>query len=66
MQITVNGEKAQMVQGQSVEDVLKNKDLLGKRMAVEYNGRILPRSLYEQTVLCEGDELEIVMAVGGG
>ena len=66
MQITVNGEKVQMVQGQSVEDILKNKDLLGKRMAVEYNGCILPRSLYEQTMLSEGDELEIVMAVGGG
>jgi sulfur carrier protein len=38
----------------------------GKRLAVERNGVIVPRSQHENTVLCNGDKLEIVIAVGGG
>jgi len=37
-----------------------------ERIAVEYNGSIVPRSLYDQTVLTDEDKLEIVQFVGGG
>ncbi|MDR2364898.1 MAG: sulfur carrier protein ThiS [Zoogloeaceae bacterium] len=38
----------------------------GKRVAVEKNGDIVPRSQYANTLLASGDALEIVVAVGGG
>ena len=38
----------------------------GKRIAVERNGEIVPRSAYAQTMIVPGDRLEIVVAVGGG
>ncbi len=40
--------------------------LTGKHIAVERNGEIVPRASHAQTVLCAGDRLEIVVAVGGG
>ncbi len=41
-------------------------ELSGKRIAVEKNGEIVPRSRYADTALADGDTLEIVVAVGGG
>ena len=40
--------------------------LTGKRVAVERNGEIVPRSQYSLVDLLDGDQLEIVVAVGGG
>lgn len=40
--------------------------LEGKRLAIERNGEIIPRSLFTETSLSAGDKLEIVGAVGGG
>ena len=44
----------------------RNLGLTGKRIAVERNGEIVPRSHYAETQLARGDRLEIVGAVGGG
>jgi sulfur carrier protein len=41
-------------------------ELVGKRLAIERNGEIVPRSQFEATQLADGDKLEIVGAVGGG
>ncbi|MES2500366.1 MAG: sulfur carrier protein ThiS [Pseudomonadota bacterium] len=41
-------------------------DLAGKRLAIEKNGKIVPRSQFADVLLQEGDKLEIVGAVGGG
>jgi len=41
-------------------------NLTGKRLAVEKNGEIVPRSLFLETKLRDGDKLEIIGAVGGG
>jgi sulfur carrier protein len=40
--------------------------LLGKRVAVERNGEIVPKSCHAETTLHDGDRIEIVVAVGGG
>lgn len=40
--------------------------LVGKRLAIERNGEIVPRSQFSETLLANGDVLEIVGAVGGG
>jgi len=49
-----------------VEHLLETLALSGKRVAVEKNGEIVPRSRYPSTRLSDGDALEIVVAVGGG
>lgn len=64
--ITVNGEVRQIPAGQSVAGLIDVLGHSGRRIAVERNGEIVPRSEHPNTVLDAGDRLEIVVAVGGG
>ena len=64
--ITVNGAARPFDRGMSVADLVRDLALEGKRIAVELNGEIVPRSRYAETRLAAGDRLEIVGAVGGG
>ncbi len=64
--VTVNGNSRQLHQGVTVAQLLAQLDTAGKRVAVERNGEIVPRSLHASTALAGGDQLEIVVAVGGG
>lgn len=66
VQLTVNGKAHPWQQGGSVADLLAELSLSGKRIAVERNGEIVPRSQHSSTTLAHGDTLEIVVAVGGG
>ena len=50
----------------SLTELIASLDLTNNRVAIERNGAIVPRSQHEQTLLTEGDTLEIVVAVGGG
>jgi len=61
----VNGEFEQ-IEPQSLESYLTDKLLLGRRIAVERNGDIVPRSQFTNVVIEDGDVLEIVHAIGGG
>lgn len=47
-------------------DLVERLELNGKRIAVERNGEIVPRSQFGAVSLADGDALEIVIAVGGG
>lgn len=49
-----------------VADLVRELALEGKRVAVEQNGQIVPRSRHAETALCAGDRIEVVGAVGGG
>jgi sulfur carrier protein len=64
--LTVNGEPLDVVPGTTVAALLTTMDAVGKRVAVERNGEIVPRSQHGSAVLQPGDRLEIVIAVGGG
>jgi sulfur carrier protein len=64
--ISVNGAARAIASGRTVADLVRDLALEGKRIAVELNGEIVPRSRYEATRLSAGDRLEIVGAVGGG
>jgi len=66
IQLSVNGEARAVEPGASVAQLLERLELAGKRVAVERNGEIVPRSRFGETHLLEGDRLEIVVAVGGG
>jgi sulfur carrier protein len=50
----------------TVAQLLDQMTLQGKRIAVERNGEIVPRSRFDQPLLENGDRIEIVVAVGGG
>jgi sulfur carrier protein len=64
--ITVNGEARQVPAGASVADLLVQIGLDTRKVAVERNLEIVPRSGYAATALAEGDALEIVHFIGGG
>ena len=66
IQLSVNGEVQRFEPGANVARLLEALELSGKRVAVEKNGEIVPRSRYAQTRLADGDALEIVVALGGG
>jgi sulfur carrier protein len=66
MQLSVNGQVRHVEPGANVARLLEALELSGKRVAVEKNGQIVPRSQYPSARLAEGDALEIVVAVGGG
>lgn len=66
MQIEVNGESRTLAQPTSLADLLEQAGLAQKRVAIELNGEIVPRSLHATRALKEGDRIEIVHALGGG
>jgi len=66
MNVIINGEPQQLPAPQTVATLLEARGLAGKRLAVERNGEIVPRSRHAETTLANGDQIEIVIAVGGG
>ena len=66
IRITVNGSTRALERSLDVAALLATLQLTGKKVAVERNGEIVPRSAHGSTMLLDGDQLEIVVAVGGG
>ncbi|MFZ2289782.1 MAG: sulfur carrier protein ThiS [Halopseudomonas yangmingensis] len=66
MQILLNGQPHNLSQPMTLAELLEQLGLAGKRLAVEHNLEIVPRSRYAELQLSEGDRLEIVHAIGGG
>ena len=66
IRVTVNGTAHRLEQPLEISALLARLELSGKKVAVERNGEIVPKSAHAQTLLADGDQLEIVVAVGGG
>jgi len=66
IQVTVNGAAHRFEQPLNLISILEKLEMKGKKVAVERNGEIVPRSLHQKTLVLDGDQLEIVVAVGGG
>ena len=64
--VTVNGTAHRLEQALSCQQLLERLSLAGKRVALERNGEIVPRSQHSTEALADGDKVEIVVAVGGG
>lgn len=64
--INVNGEERRFDQALTCAELLARLELAGKRVALERNGEIVPRSRFLEQRLDDGDRIEIVVAVGGG
>jgi sulfur carrier protein len=66
MELLINGESRQFALPLTVAELVVALNHAGKRIAVERNGEIVPRGRHGETVLADGDRIEIVVAVGGG
>ena len=66
MEIIVNGEPKTVPDGYTAEQLVQSMALTGRRIAMEVNQEIVPRSTYPQHIFQSGDAIEIVHAVGGG
>ncbi|MBS0326932.1 MAG: sulfur carrier protein ThiS [Proteobacteria bacterium] len=65
--LTINGKTAEIpAEAHTLADLVVALGLSGKRIAIERNGEVVPRSLHAATPLVRGDRIEIVGAVGGG
>lgn len=66
MQIIINGNPTQVPEGTDMAGLLERLDLAGRRLAVEVNEELVPRSRFGEHRLADGDRVEIIHAVGGG
>ncbi|MBQ0831720.1 sulfur carrier protein ThiS [Marinobacter sp.] len=66
MQVQVNGEAIELPAGATVAALVEKMALTGKRLAVEVNEDIVPRSQHAEFALNNGDRVEVVHAIGGG
>jgi len=66
MQVQVNGETMDLQEGTTVAALVEKMALTGKRLAVEVNEDIVPRSQHTELALNNGDRVEVVHAIGGG
>lgn len=66
IQLTLNGEPYAIAQGHTAADLVEQLGLSGRRIAVEINEQIVPKSQLATTALANGDQVEVVHAIGGG
>ncbi len=66
MKIIVNGEERQVADGYTAAQLVEDLGLAGRRLAMEVNLDIVPRSAYPEHAFKEGDRIEVVQAIGGG
>ena len=66
IQIILNGEPTDIKKQSTMQDLIETLALLDKRIAVEVNENLVPRSTFKQYQLQPQDQVEIVQAIGGG
>ncbi|HEY1077496.1 MAG TPA: sulfur carrier protein ThiS [Fontimonas sp.] len=66
MQIVINGETRTLAQALTLVELLDELNMGERRVAIELNGEIVPRTRYGATMLADDDKLLIVQAIGGG
>ncbi len=66
MTITLNGEPFELSGPLTITELLSRLEIDARRVAVEHNVTVLKRTAFDETVVREGDEVEIVNFVGGG
>ena len=64
--IQLNGKKISIKSNFSIKDLLKKYKLINKKIAIEHNGTIIPKTSYKKKYLKSNDKIEIVHFIGGG
>ncbi len=66
IRVSLNGAPREFPVPLTFDQLIQDLSLAGRRLAVERNGEIVPRSTFGTARLADGDRIEVVMAVGGG
>ena len=66
MQIILNGQAIELADNSSLQQLIEQQGLVGKRLAAEVNMEIIPRAQHPNHILKDQDRVEIVQAIGGG
>jgi thiamine biosynthesis protein ThiS len=66
MKLLINGQEREIENAQTLSDVVSHFGLNERIIVIEHNLNIIPRDLYAETSVAEGDKIEIVHFVGGG
>ena len=66
MMLRINGDERRFKRPMTVAGLVGELGVEGRRIAIERNGEIVPRSRFADVELADGDRLEVVVAVGGG
>ena len=66
IRVSLNGQPKEFPAALTFAQLLGELELEGKRLAIERNGEIVPRSRFADDRLSDGDRIEVVIAVGGG
>jgi sulfur carrier protein len=64
--VTLNGAPRELPAALTFGQLLETLELAGRRIAIERNGQIVPRSTFGEARVADGDRIEVVVAVGGG
>ena len=64
--VYINGEKKLISISSNLSDVLKNFEIDASKIAIEINKKVIPKSLYKNTLIKNEDKIEIVQFIGGG
>jgi thiamine biosynthesis protein ThiS len=66
LRVQINGETRELVGGLTLIDLIRDLSLAPERVAIELNHQVMRRSEWSQTILRDGDRIEIIHFVGGG
>ena len=66
MKVLLNGKKIKVDNNLTAEQLLANMGYQDKRIAIEINGEVIPKSELSNKIIVENDKVEIIVAVGGG
>jgi len=66
MNVFLNGKKIKVGNNLTAQQLLSEMGYQDKRIALEINGEVTPKSEYSNKIIVENDQLEIIVAVGGG
>jgi len=66
MKFTINGQEKTLANNLTLEILLTNLGYANKKVAIEVNEEIIPRSYFKNRLIVNGDKIEIINAVGGG
>ena len=64
--LSLNGETLQLHEAINLSLLLEQQGFQAQKIAAAINGEFVPRSQYAQTAISDGDEIDIIQAVGGG
>ncbi len=66
MEIVLNGKNLDIIEGITLLELLKSRDILPETVVVELNKEIVHSNVFSDTILNDGDHLEVLRFVGGG